>query len=234
MQPDCITRDGTFQAMAWPEAFLPKETVKKIACLARVPDVQKTFDDFELEIRVAVADLWLHLEGEEQYASYSRALNPRCEKAASALAESIRSFRALWSVRFSGTDDLYAVADRADSIGAEFLLEQVEELAEAVAGECNQKRAFLQKRRGRPEAYATNWPFFHFVVSLLDAADHASGRLTFSKAYPKKGSLAQTLDALSPFVPAGLVPRHPPASRLAEICARWRRLPKTSRPEIRP
>jgi hypothetical protein len=81
-----------------------------------------------------------------------------------------------------------------------------------------------RRRPGRPKG-----PWYgrrnirRFVRSMLSASADAGGRLTFSNRYPTSGTLWRALVLLAPFVPDGFVPRVPPAEKLADLCAEWRR-----------
>jgi len=109
-------------------------------------------------------------------------------------------------------------------------MEVVQQLAfdEILGDELFCESSFRPRRRpsaGRPPGARTRHSarFRGFVLDLLIAVEQAGGRLTFSKGYPASGTLWRALTSLSPFLPAKFVGVVPPASRLADICAAWRR-----------
>jgi hypothetical protein len=81
----------------------------------------------------------------------------------------------------------------------------------------------LKTRRGRPAGSTTHCDLRAIIEELLSAVAEAGGRLRFDKNYPDRGTLTLALRALTPYLPAGVIPRKLPVRCLSETYAEWRK-----------
>jgi hypothetical protein len=198
------------------QAPVTENVLRELADLAKVPDEHRSL--FFDGVREAVRLVW---ERREAMTTLTEDISRPLENAAS-------RFYDLLGKLTQGQRELVegCLAERTcafDRInGAGGVLEAAYQLADLfcdLTGKSPPRYPHMTaepRQRGRRPGAVRNWIFQDFVFQLLLYTYEAGGKLTNHKTF-RKGTLAQALRLLSPYLPDRFVPKAPPYTTLQRI-----------------